>query len=58
MLEKGYKVTVIDNFNDYYDPAVKERNVAPNLKRDGYRLYRGDICDRAFLEKVFSENQI
>ena len=57
MLEKGYKVTVIDNFNDYYDPAVKERNVAPNLKRDGYRLYRGDICDRAFLEKVFSENK-
>jgi UDP-glucuronate 4-epimerase len=27
LLDDGHKVTVIDDFNDYYDPAIKRKNV-------------------------------
>ena len=30
-LAEGLDITVFDNFNDYYDPKIKESNVAPHL---------------------------
>lgn len=50
-LSRGDRVTVLDDFNDFYDPAVKRRNVAPHLGNPRYRLVEGDIRDRA---RVFS----
>lgn len=52
------QVIVVDNFNDYYDVSIKERNVAPHLTDNNYKLYRIDICDWDALEKVFKENHI
>lgn len=58
LLLDGNQVVVVDNFNDYYDVSIKERNVAPHLANSNYKLYRVDICDWAALEKVFKENHI
>ena len=58
LLSEGYRILVIDNFNDYYDVRLKEANVAPNLNNKNYKLYRGDICDRELVEKIFKENNI
>ena len=58
MLKDGCRVVVIDNFNDFYDKNLKEQNVEANLKNPDYKLYRGDICDKELLQKVFSENSI
>ncbi|MDR1952219.1 MAG: SDR family NAD(P)-dependent oxidoreductase [Elusimicrobiota bacterium] len=58
LLLKGKEIIVLDNFNNYYDPALKENNVRHNLQNPKYRLYRGDICDKQILEKVFDENKI
>lgn len=58
MLKDGCSVVVIDNFNDFYDKNLKEQNVEPNLKNPDYKLYRGDICDKEFVQKVFGENKI
>ena len=58
LLAEANKVIVIDNFNDYYDPQIKENNVKNNLNNDRYKLYRGDIEDTDFVEKVFAENTI
>ena len=58
LLSEGYRILVIDNFNDYYDVRLKEANVAPNLNNKNYKLYRGDICDRELIEKIFKENNI
>lgn len=58
LLKENNKVIVIDNFNDYYDVRLKEQNVAVNLDNLNYKLYRGDICDRKFIEGIFSENKI
>ena len=51
-------VIVIDNFNDYYSPKLKEKNIKHNLDNKNYKLYRGDICDKNLLSKIFEENQI
>lgn len=58
LLLDGNQVIVVDNFNDYYDVSIKERNVAPHLTDNNYKLYRIDICDWNALEKVFKENHI
>ena len=58
LLSKGKKVIVLDNFNDYYDPRLKEKNIAHNLNLPAYKLYRGDICDKKILKKIFAENEI
>ncbi|HWC65135.1 MAG TPA: NAD-dependent epimerase/dehydratase family protein, partial [Thermoanaerobaculia bacterium] len=54
-LAAGDRVTVIDDFNDYYDPARKRANVAAALGRPGYRLVEGDIRDRALVFSLFEE---
>jgi UDP-glucuronate 4-epimerase len=53
LLDEGCEVTSFDNFDPYYDPQQKERNVAAALTRPGYRLIRGDICDPEGLEAAF-----
>lgn len=58
LLSKDNKVIVIDNFNNYYSPELKENNIKNNLTNSNYKLYRGDICDKKIIEKVFLENEI
>ncbi len=58
MLECDNKIVVVDNFNDYYSPVLKEKNIKHNLENKNYKLYRGDICDKNLLRKIFEENQI
>lgn len=43
LIVRGCDVAVIDDFNDYYDPAIKRRN----LPRAGFRLHERDIRDGA-----------
>ncbi|MEM7356647.1 MAG: NAD-dependent epimerase/dehydratase family protein, partial [Acidobacteriota bacterium] len=49
LLGRGERITVLDDFNDFYDPARKRDNVAPLLERDDYRLVEGDIRDAALV---------
>ena len=55
--ENQWRVTVLDDLNDFYAPAVKRANVAAHLERDDFRLVEADIRDRAALDKVFAENR-
>jgi len=56
LLGRGDRVTVLDDFNDFYAPSIKRRNVAPLLEQDGYRLVEGDIRDAGLVESLFSGN--
>ena len=58
LLEKNENVIAIDDFNDFYDPKLKEENIQGALKNPNFKLYRGDILDKALLEKIFKENSI
>jgi UDP-glucuronate 4-epimerase len=55
LLGRGDRVTVLDDFNDFYDPARKRRNVAPLLAEPAYRLVEGDIRDEPLVERLFSQ---
>lgn len=54
LLGRGERVTVLDDFNDYYEPDRKRRNIAPFLGREEYRLVEGDIRDADLVEKLFA----
>lgn len=59
LMERGDTPILIDNFNDYYDPRIKEDRIKKFLKdyKGQFKLYRGDIRDRAFLEKLFKKER-
>lgn len=52
------KVIVLDNFNDYYDPFIKERNISEYKNNPNFKLYCGDIRDYKILNQIFIENNI
>ena len=54
LLGRGERITVLDDFNDFYDPARKRANVAPMIERDDYRLIEGDIRDAELVERLFN----
>ncbi len=56
LLGRGERVTVLDDFNDFYDPARKRANVAPMIERDDYRLIEGDIRDAELVERLFDSS--
>jgi len=53
LMENGWEVTVVDNFDPYYDPAVKRENVAPHRDDPRYHLAEADIRDADALRSVF-----
>lgn len=58
LLERGETVAVIDNFNDYYDPAIKRRNVEKLNAYDKFTLFDGDIRDVDLVDRIFTEQGI
>lgn len=54
--ENSWNVTVVDDFNDFYTPALKRANVAAHLEKLNYRLREVNICDAENLRRVFVEN--
>jgi UDP-glucuronate 4-epimerase len=54
-LAQGDRVVVIDDFNDFYDPALKRRNCARHTAHPEYRLVEADIRDRETVFRVFAE---
>lgn len=57
LLDEEYEVIGIDNFNDYYDPKIKEENLGSALKFKGFKLYRLDILDFDGLSRIFKKEK-
>lgn len=55
LAEGGWRVVVVDDFNDFYDPSIKRANALPFVGRKDFRLVEADIRDRAALGQVFAE---
>lgn len=63
LLAIGHSIITIDNFNNYYDPNLKERNyldvvLSAKKFKQSYKLYRGDIRDKELLSNIFKDNKI
>lgn len=55
LLETGdARVTVVDNFNDFYNPAIKRANIAAHVGRDDFELVEADIADAAEMYELFA----
>lgn len=57
LLADGNNVVGIDNFNDYYNPAIKEKNISGALVSKSFALYREDILDVKKLYEIFSHEK-
>ena len=55
--EGVWRVTVVDDFNDFYPPEAKRANVRMHLASNRYRLVEAGICDRSALARIFSETK-
>jgi UDP-glucuronate 4-epimerase len=53
--ERREQIAILDNFNDFYDPAIKRRNVLDLMAQGPAKLYEVDILDRNNLRRVFEE---
>ena len=49
-------VVVLDNFNNFYDPAVKRRNLSSCTEQENFSLVEGDVLDTRCLDTLFSKH--
>ena len=50
------RITVVDDFNDFYNPSIKRDNVREHLKDPRYSINEIDIRDKTALEQIFKAN--
>jgi UDP-glucuronate 4-epimerase len=55
LLERGEDVVGVDNFSDYYDPALKEARAQRLTRYSAFQLLRADLSVRSEAESVFAE---
>lgn len=55
LLARGDEVVGLDNFEAYYSPDVKRRNVQAALAHSGYVAVEGDLRDSATVERTLGE---
>lgn len=57
LAENAGRVAALDNFNEFYSPEIKRKNLAAAAENPNFTLYETDICDAESLRKVFAENE-
>src|SRR5713226_7015654 len=57
LLDEGdWHVTVVDDFNDFYEPETKRENVSAHQKDPAYHLFEADIRNQTALGQVFEDS--
>lgn len=54
LAEQAWRVTVIDNFDDFYDSRIKRRNIAPHLANPRCEVIEADIRDGWRVDEIFA----
>ncbi|MEW5822296.1 MAG: GDP-mannose 4,6-dehydratase [Cyanobacteriota bacterium] len=57
-LIENNKIICVDDFNDFYSPEIKRKNIEQYNNNPDFKLYELDIAEYELLEKVFKENQV
>jgi UDP-glucuronate 4-epimerase len=58
LLAQDKRVICLDDFNDYYSPAAKRKNISHNLLSKNFILIEKDICDTISLKDAFVKFKI
>jgi UDP-glucuronate 4-epimerase len=54
LAEADWRITVVDDFNDFYSPDIKRANIAGHLVRRNYTLVEADIRDSAAMTALLA----
>ncbi len=52
LLQDGHFVKVLDNFDDYYSPELKQENLKKCLENPDFELVTGDVRDKETVQKA------
>lgn len=55
--EGSWRITVVDDFNDFYSPAIKRENVRAHLANPNFTLIEADIRDPNALAQAFAQTK-
>lgn len=58
LLAQGERVVILDNFNDYYDPAIKRLNIQRLGQHPNLVVMEGDIRDEQLVPQIFAQHGI
>ncbi len=58
LLQRGEQVVVLDNFNDYYDPAIKRANIERLRQHAKLTVIEDDIRDALAVNAIFDDHAI
>jgi UDP-glucuronate 4-epimerase len=57
LLQRGEEVLILDNFNDYYDPAIKRANIQ-RIQHNNLTVVEGDLRDNELIKQLFAQHKI
>lgn len=55
LLKRGDEVICVDDFNDYYDPRIKEENIKAARQNSKFTLYLADIRNYLLMKEIFKK---
>jgi len=56
LLKDGWEVVGVDNLDDFYDPAIKRRNLAGCAASENFTLVEADIRDKQAMERAITDD--
>lgn len=54
LLQRGERVIILDNFNNYYDPAIKRASIK-RIQHENLTVVEGDVRDAELIKKIFKD---
>jgi UDP-glucuronate 4-epimerase len=58
LLSDGHRVAGLDNFDAFYSPQVKRKNIAGCTSKKEFKLVEGDIRDNKCVESILTADKI
>ncbi|PWD99226.1 GDP-mannose 4,6-dehydratase [Marinilabilia rubra] len=55
LLKKGYKVIGIDNFDPFYDPAIKRSNLENFIEHENFEFFENDLTSEGSTFLIFEK---
>lgn len=57
LAENIWRVSIVDDFNDFYSPEMKRANIAQFSAAENFQLFETDISNAKSLREIFGENE-
>ncbi len=55
LLTAGHRLLVVDDFNNFYSPEIKQRNISAVRQRGSFELIEASICDSDRMTSAFEQ---